>query len=171
MYENIKKLIQQTGLTADQIIYLMSLHNKDDLVATYPKPFFQRDIKDLIDKGYIVGCYTKIRNNIITPQGSALLFVDEDEAAKEIWDLYPDYFDKYQTKSMNKELFILKYMQKTGNSRQRHEYIKNLLEVAIHNGWINRKLENWLVSEQWEEWDRLVEQTKQMKGINDSEFV
>ena len=167
MYEQIAELIIQNKLTADQIIYLMSLHKNDGLLSAYPKPFFRQDIQELIDKGYVVGSATTPLSNTITPEGFDLFFVDEDDSAREIWDLYPDFFDKYQTKSMDKELFILLYMKKTDNNKKKHEKIKQLLTLAIESGWINRKIENWIKSEQWEEWEKMI---KQQKPIEDGEF-
>jgi len=164
MYNTIKTLIAKTGLSAEQIIYLTSLSRRDGFVSTYPKPFFKGDLRELIDRGYIVGTVETPASNVITPEGFNAIFIDEDVAANEIWNLYPSYFDKYQTKSMDKEMFIMLYQKKIDNLKDKHEEIKELLIKAIEYGWINRKIEMWIRSEQWNEWK---EQLQQMKSNND----
>ncbi len=169
MYEKIKDLILKTGLTAEQIIYLMCLHKGDNLLSVYPKQqFFRGDLREMLDKGYIVGSVETPLNNVITPLGSEIIFIDEDEAANEIWDLYPNFFgDRYQTKSMDKEVFIMLYQQKIQNLRIVHEELVELLKTAIEYGWINRKIEMWIRSEQWNEWKTML---NEMKQTDNNEF-
>ncbi len=142
------------GLTRDRMTYLME---KGYLVN------YSRD-SDPIETRYAPEMF------FVTDKFKNLIFISDQMAGKELWNLYPAFLkingDSIPAKSCNKDEILTLYSRKIGNNISTHQRVIEALTTYKERG-LNMGIEKFIRSEHWENVGELDDNSSNVGSIYD----
>jgi len=140
--------------------------------------FKREEISDLIERGYIEDFNefgpngarkVFIDSYLVTPKFTKNLYIETEQAGRELWELFPDYFtingSRVNAKSCDQDAIIKLYCKYIKNGVKLHKEVLSLLKQAVDRGEIKMGIEKWVSSKQWEILKRLFNENDGKHGI------
>ena len=165
--------LSQLKITANQYLFCHLLYTKEfDTLRKYVTSsytikekeydlrFTEEEIKDLVDRGYVVKLFNKNSPSsyMVTDKFSRKLFIEIDEAGEQLWDTYPKTLKIdgiiQSTRTCDKEEVLELYAKRIKFSLEKHKEIMILLnkyKVLVKDGRMNGMgIEKWIKGENWD---------------------
>lgn len=173
------KFLAKNSLTSNQFLILsLTAAKRFDLVYSYVDSLMKNskkvwnsvgglsitEIEDLVDKELILNL-NKDDNYfldafIVTDKFHDMFKTLDFTKALEFWTAYPQTITinrngkdvRYNAKNVDKDKFLLEYVNKIGNNLETHKQILITLEAHKEKGLINSKIDKWFDGKPWEDY-------------------
>lgn len=169
------KFLANNSLTSNQFLILsLTKAKRFDLVYAYVDSLMKNskkvwnsvgglsitEIEDLVDKGLVRNLNTRdnyfLDQFVVTEKFNKMFGSIDLTSAVEFWAAYPQTImvegKKYNAKNVNKDEFLIEYVNKIGNSKETHEKVLLTLKDHIEKGLIKSKIDKWLNAKPWEDY-------------------
>jgi hypothetical protein len=125
------------------------------------------EIDYLEERGFIINNNQRddsfLDSFVVTDKFDKMFKVVDLSKAAEFWVAYPQTIlvngTKYNAKNVEKDSFLLNYVNVIGNNEAKHKKILATLEDHKRKGLINSKIDKWFNGKPWEDFEETL-QTK-----------
>lgn len=159
-------LLVKHKINANQLHFMYLIYSGSSQIyriANEGKKFYQSEIDDLIDRGFIENMNmtrSALNDNYVvlpdSPNGKEILeFFNEDiTMGDELWNVYPYSFmggeRTFPAKTCDREEISNLYIKRIKGSAKKHREIIALVKRAVAMNLINTGIEKFVKGEQWE---------------------
>lgn len=153
-----KKEYRYSEYSTDPLFYQYCNEVGDEISpfsVTDARIAIERGFLEIIEKDKTIDDLINVRldNLKVTNKFQDEFWIEAVVAGEELWNNYPNFLQikgkQNSAKSCNKEALIVNYMKKVSHSREKHNYVMDMLDKAKRNDLINMGIEKWVASEQW----------------------